>query len=52
MAVTRNPRIPEILDSDDFDEAGTFGLHLGLLRRLYRLTLAERPAPDSAASER
>ncbi|MGH9008473.1 MAG: hypothetical protein ACRDYF_01345 [Acidimicrobiia bacterium] len=54
MAVTgvpQAPEVPEILDSDDFDEPGTVGLHLGLLRRLARMALAERPASDSPASE-
>jgi hypothetical protein len=40
MAVTEVTRpMPDLFGShdDDFDEAGTLGLHLGLLRRFARL---------------
>lgn len=40
MAVTAKPQQMIDLfdpDNDDFDEAGTLGLHLGLLRRFARL---------------
>ncbi|MGH9009437.1 MAG: hypothetical protein ACRDYF_06245, partial [Acidimicrobiia bacterium] len=53
MAVTAVPQQMIDLfgsDNDDFDEAGTLGLHLGLLRRFARLGDPEyarsfRPAP-------
>jgi len=51
MAATEVPQIPEILDSDDLDDPGTFGLHLGLLRRWASLAFGERTAPDTPASE-
>jgi len=52
MAVNGVPQLPGILDSDDFDDPGTLGLHLGLLRRWARLAFGERPTSDRPASER
>jgi len=52
MPVTGGTQLPDLLDSDDFDEARCLGLHLGVLRRLARRTVTDRFAPDSEAGDR
>ena len=53
MTVTGVPQVDRLLhlDDDDFDEPGTFGLHLGVLRRFALMAPREQPpisSPDPA----
>ena len=54
MAVTGVSPNLEFLefDDEDLDEAGTLGLHLGVLRRFARLARAESPAPARPVTDR
>ena len=56
MATTGVPQVDRLLhlDDDDFDESGTFGLHLGVLRRFLLIPPREQPptSPTDAVSER
>ncbi len=54
MALTGVPQITNLFDpdDDDFDEAGTLGLHLGVLRRFAQLALRDFPAAMPPAPER
>jgi hypothetical protein len=56
MTVTGVPEIDRLLhlDDDDFDEPGTLGLHLGVLRRFALMAPREQPptSPTDAVSER
>jgi hypothetical protein len=56
MTTTGVPQVDRLLhlDDDDFDEPGTFGLHLGVLRRFLLIPPREQSptSPTVAASER
>jgi hypothetical protein len=49
MTVTGVPQVDKLLhlDDDDFDEPGTFGLHLGVLRRFALMAPTEHPPTSS-----
>ena len=51
MATTGVSQVDRLLqlDNDDFDEPGTFGLHLGVLRRF--LLMAPREQPPSTETD-
>ena len=56
MTVTGVPEVDRLLhlDDDDFDEPGTLGLHLGVLRRFALMALRKQTPASStdAVSER
>jgi len=51
MTTTGVPQVDRLLhlDDDDFDEPGTFGLHLGVLRRF--LLMAPREEPPATETD-